>query len=141
MNAQEMFTIMNENPVLHLATMDGDQPRVRGMLLYRADENGIVFHTAYTKDVYTQLKANPKAELCFFGRGVQIRVTGCVEEVYDDELKAEIFAHPSREFLRKWQENGMDADMVRIFAMKKCSAVAWTMETNFAEKQPVTLCC
>lgn len=40
------------------------------MFLYRADENGIIFHTASTKDVYAQIKRNPKAEMCFFGNGI-----------------------------------------------------------------------
>lgn len=140
MNAQEILTLLNENPAFHLATMDGDQPRVRGMLLYRADENGIIFHTASTKDVYEQIKENPKAEMCFFGKGVQVRVTGVLEEVSDEALKEEIYAHPTRKFLQAWREQGIGDDIVRIFVMKKCTAVTWTMETNFAEKNPITLC-
>ncbi len=140
MNAQEILTLLNDNPAFHLATMDGDQPRVRGMLLYRADENGIIFHTASTKDVYEQIKANPKAEMCFFGKGTQVRVTGVLEEVSDEALKAEIYAHPTRKFLQAWREQGIGDDIVRIFVMKKCTAVTWTMETNFAEKNPITLC-
>lgn len=41
MNEKEMYALMNSNPAFHLATVEGDQPRVRGMLLFRADENGI----------------------------------------------------------------------------------------------------
>ena len=43
MTKNEIFQLMNTNPVFHLATMDRDQPRVRGMLLFRADENGLSF--------------------------------------------------------------------------------------------------
>ena len=138
MTKQEMFKLMNENPVFHLATMDGDQPRVRGMLLYKADENGIVFHTASTKDVFTQIKQNPKAEMCFNGDGVQVRVTGVLEQVSDEKLRDEIFAHPTRKFLQAWKAKGIDG-LLQIFVMKKCSAVTWTMETNFDEKKPVEL--
>jgi uncharacterized pyridoxamine 5'-phosphate oxidase family protein len=45
MNKQEMLELMRSNPAFYLATVDGDQPRVRGMLLYKADENGLVFHS------------------------------------------------------------------------------------------------
>lgn len=31
MTKEEIFALMNENPVFHLATMDGDRPHVRGM--------------------------------------------------------------------------------------------------------------
>ena len=139
MTAQEIFKLINENPAFYLATVEGDQPRVRGILLYRADENGFIFHTASTKDVYSQIKKNPKAEMCFSCHGVQIRVTGVLEQVYDDKLREEIFAHPSRKFLQAWVENGID-DLLQIFVMKNCTAVTWTMETNFMAKEPVKLC-
>lgn len=135
---EELFQIMNENPVFHLATMDGDQPRVRGMLLYRADEEGIIFHTASTKEVYAQILANPKAELCFQGQGVQVRVTGTLEQVKDEKLKEEIFAHPTRKFLQAWKEQGIDG-LLQIFCLKNGTAVTWTMETNFDKKEQIQL--
>lgn len=139
MTKQEMFQLMNENPGFHLATVEGDQPRVRGMLLFRADENGIIFHTASTKDVYDQISKNPKAEMCFLGKGTQVRVTGVLQEIHDDALKAEIYAHPSRKFLEQWKEQGIDG-LLRIFVMKNCKAITWTMATNFSEKEPIDLC-
>lgn len=138
MNKEDFFAFMNENPVFHLATVDGDQPRVRGMLLYRADENGVIFHTGAMKDLYTQILANPKAELCFFSKGVQVRVSGVLEKSEDPVLREEIFAHPSRGFLRAWKEKGIDSQL-QVFVLKHGSAVAWTMETNFAKKQPIAL--
>lgn len=138
MEKEQLFKMMNENPAFHLATLDGDQPRVRGMLLYRADEDGIIFHTASTKDVYKQMVAHPKAELCFQANGTQIRVTGEMEIVSDEALKEEIMAHPSRAFLQAWKEMGID-HLLTIFRMRNATAVTWTMETNFAEKEPVKL--
>ena len=135
---EELFQIMNENPVFHLATMDGAQPRVRGMLLYRVDEQGIIFHTASTKDVNQQIQKNPKVELCFQGQGIQIRVSGVLEQVQDDKLRDEIFAHPTRKFLQAWKAQGIDG-LLQIFRLKNGEAVTWTMETNFEEKKPVQL--
>ena len=85
MTSKEILKLVNENPAFHLATVDGDQPRVRGMLLFRADENGFIFHTASTKDVFRQMKENPKAEMCFSCNGTQIRVTGVMEQVFGKE--------------------------------------------------------
>lgn len=138
MNKKEIFQSMNENPVFHLATMDGDQPRVRGMLLFRADEDGIIFHTASTKDLYTQIMKNPKVELCFQCQGNQIRVSGVLEHVEDENLKNEIFNHPTRTFLKAWKENGIDG-LLQIFRLKNGTAVEWTMETNFDKKKPIEL--
>ena len=139
MSEKEMYALMNANPAFHLATVEDDQPRVRGMLLFRADEHGIIFHTASTKDLYAQIKKNPKAEMCFFGDGTQIRVTGVLEQIYDDELREEIFNHPTRQFLQAWKDNGID-HLLQMFRMKNCEAVTWTMATNFDKKQPVLLC-
>ncbi|MBR4093577.1 MAG: pyridoxamine 5'-phosphate oxidase family protein [Oscillospiraceae bacterium] len=138
MTSKEILKLVNENPAFHLATVDGDQPRVRGMLLFRADENGFIFHTASTKDVFRQMKENPKAEMCFSCGGTQIRVTGVMEQVFDEELRAEIFAHPSRKFLQAWIANGID-NLLQVFIMKDCSAVTWTMETNFEPKKTIEL--
>lgn len=135
---EELYQLMNENPVFHLATMDGDQPRVRGMLLFRADEDGIIFHTASTKDVFGQIMKNSKAELCFQGKGCQVRISGTLEQVEDENLKNEIFNHPSRKFLQAWKENGVDG-LLKIFRLKNGTAVEWTMATNFAKKQPIDL--
>lgn len=138
MRKDEIFQLMNENPVLHLATVDGDQPRVRGMLLFRADEEGIIFHTASTKDVFAQIQKNPKVELCFQGNGSQIRVTGVLELIEDVALREEIYNHPTRTFLQAWKENGID-DLLQVFILKNGTAVEWTMDKNFDEKKYIEL--
>jgi len=138
LSRNEIFKLMNENPVFHIATMDGDQPRVRGMLLFRADEDGIIFHTASTKDIYRQVMENPKAELCFQGDGVQIRVTGVLEHLKDEGMREEIFNHPTRKFLQAWKENGID-NLLQVFCLKNGTATQWTMAANFAPKEFVTL--
>lgn len=139
MTANDIFELIGKNPVFHLATMDGDQPRVRGMLLFKADKNGIVFHTASTKDVFRQIMANPKAEMCFSCGEIQIRVTGVLELNEDPALREEIFSHPSRKFLQAWKDNGID-NLMQVFVMKQCTAVTWTMATNFEPKKMITLC-
>ena len=138
MNEQKIYELMNSNLGFYLATMDGDQPRVRGMMLFKADKDGIIFHTASTKDVYKQLQKNPKAELCFNANGVQIRVTGEIEVSTDEKLREDIFSHPTRKFLQAWKENGIDG-LLRIFRLKNGTAVEWTMATNFEQKMPIEL--
>ncbi len=141
MTKNEIFKLISENPVFYLATIDNEQPRVRAMLLYRADENGIIFHTAATKDVYTQLINNPQTEICFSCGEVQVRITGTSEHLDNDTLKHEIFEHPTRKFLKLWQANGVDLDKtVQVFCMKNCSAVTWTMADNFKPKTYIDLC-
>ena len=138
MTKQEAFEIMNSAGVFSLATVDNGLPRVRGCMLYRADENGIIFHTGVFKDLYRQLIANPHAELCFNDpkSGVQIRVSGTMQPINDKALKDEIVAHPSRAFLREWCESDPAFyDHFIVFSMTDGVATSWTMATNNAPKE------
>lgn len=144
MTGQEIIDLINKNPVIHLATVEGDQPRVRGMLLYKADESGIVFHSGTMKDVYRQVVNNPKVELCFndFNNGVQVRISGKLEIVEDNNLKDEIAEHPSRGFLKGWLASISRQEFYEsfvVFRLKNGTATTWTMETNFAPKEYVQL--
>ncbi len=67
----------------YLATVEGDQPRVRPfgtVLLYGGR---LYIQTGKSKDVSKQLARNPKAELCAFKDGVWLRIAG--ELVNDDD--------------------------------------------------------
>lgn len=144
MNKTEILELINKNPAFHLATVEGDQPHCRGMFLYRADENGIVFHTGTMKDLYSQISKNPKAELCFndLQNGVQVRVSGTLEDIDDKAVKDEVAAHPTREFIRKWQAAGIFKDFYKefkVYRLKHGRAVVWTMATNFAPKEYIEL--
>lgn len=140
MNKTEAYEMMRANPGFFLATCEAGQPRVRGMMLYRADEEGILFHTGTTKDVYAQIIKNPRVEMCFndFQTGVQLRVTGELEPVDDPALKDEIAQHPTRGFVKAWRESGVFKDFYAefaVFRMKGGQATVWTMDQNFAPKE------
>jgi len=144
MEKNEIFKILNANPVFHLATCENGQPRVRGMLLYKADENGIIFHTGTFKSLYKQLKNNPKAELCFqdMKNNIQIRVSGTLEETNDSGLKEEILAHPSREFLRQMKQAAGADNFYKtyaVFSLKNAKAVVWTFASNFNPNAEIPL--
>ena len=142
MNKEEVFKSISINPAFFLGTVDGDKPRVRGMLLYKADENGIIFHTASSKDLYAQVLKNKNAELCFNCNGTQIRISGQLEIIEDNALKDEITEHPTRKFLKAWKESGELKDYYKdlaVFSLKNGIATTWTMADNFAEKSYTNL--
>ena len=66
MDLQGCLTFATENPVCYLATVDGDQPRVRAVLMWFAHDHGFYFAILSPKDVSQQLHKNPKAEICFY---------------------------------------------------------------------------
>lgn len=70
----------------YLATVDGDQPRVRPFGTAHIFDGKLYIQTGKVKPVSKQLLANPKAEICAFKDGVWLRVAG--ELVEDDRVKA-----------------------------------------------------
>ncbi|HEY3417308.1 MAG TPA: pyridoxamine 5'-phosphate oxidase family protein [Armatimonadota bacterium] len=138
MTKDEIYAFLNANPVCFLATGEGNQPRVRGMMLFRADEQGIIFHTGKGKDLVAQIEKNPTVELCAFDQKnfVQVRVSGTAEFNDDIALKDEIVAR--HEFLKPVVEQyGYDA--LVVFSVKGKNAAVWTMATNMEPKTVIDL--
>jgi len=72
--------------VYYLATVDGDQPRVRPFGTAHIFEDKLYIQTGKSKPVSKQLAANPKCELCAFKDGVWLRISA--ELVEDDRVEA-----------------------------------------------------
>lgn len=53
MTEQEILEFIRRNPVFALATAEEGRPHVRYMMLYRADEEGLIFNTGENKDFLT----------------------------------------------------------------------------------------
>ena len=62
---EEIREFANQNPTTWLSTSVGDQPHLRAMAMWFADESGFYFHTGTQKRLSVQLKNNPKVELGF----------------------------------------------------------------------------
>ena len=60
---KEVLQFLRENPTFYIATADGDQPRVRPFGALTDYDGKIYLVTSNTKNVYAQLKKNPKFEL------------------------------------------------------------------------------
>ena len=70
----------------YLATVEGDQPRVRPFGTAHIFEGRLYIQTGKMKPVSKQLTDNPKAEICAFHNGIWLRVAG--ELVEDDRVEA-----------------------------------------------------
>ena len=138
MTKKEILEFITQNPVFSLATTEGNQPHVRLIMLYKADDNGIIFCTGRDKDVNKQLSKNPAVELCFYNadKGCQIRVEGTAEMVNDLELKMQVVEQFT--FLKPWVESE-GYEILIPFCLKNGKAVVWTMETNLEPKKYVQL--
>ncbi len=79
---ERVYQFLNEAKTYYLATVEGDQPRVRAFgtaLLY---EGKLYIQTGKIKNVSKQIAANPKVEICAVKGGKWVRIAG--ELVNDD---------------------------------------------------------
>ena len=82
---EKVCKFLEECGTYYLATVDGDQPRVRPFGTVLVFEDKLYIQTGKVKPVSRQLAANPKAEICAFKDGKWIRVSG--ELVNDDRIE------------------------------------------------------
>ena len=85
---QEVYEFLKACGTYYLATMDGDQPRVRPFGTIHLFEGKLYIQTGKVKDVSKQIQANPKVEICGFKGGEWLRVTGKL--IRDDRKIAKV---------------------------------------------------
>ena len=99
---QRVHDFLKEAGTYYLATVDGDQPRVRPFGTILMYEGKLYIQTGKIKPVSKQIVANPKVELCAFMNGEWIRVAGSLVE--DDRIEARqamLDAYPSLQAMYK----------------------------------------
>lgn len=79
---------LKDAEVYYLATVDGDQPRVRPFGTAHIFEDKLYIQTGKAKDVYKQISDNPKVEICAVKGGDWLRISG--ELVEDDRREARV---------------------------------------------------
>ena len=137
MDFTECIKFATENPVTYIATVDGDQPRVRAFAMWFADETGFYYHTGTPKNVYRQLKKNPKVELCFFkpgeGAGTMMRLAGKVEVLNDKALEERLYRE--RPWVQDLLKTAPEGGSVAMFRVAHGEAYFWTMADNMRERE------
>lgn len=81
-----VYNFLKDAGVYYLATVEGDQPRVRPFGTANIFEGKLYIQTGKVKPTSRQLLANPKAEISAFHEGKWIRLSG--ELVEDDRFEA-----------------------------------------------------
>lgn len=81
-----IYDFLKKADVYYLATVDGDQPRVRPFGTINLFEGKLYIQTGKVKPTSHQLAANPKAEICAFTEGTWVRIA--CELVEDDRFEA-----------------------------------------------------
>jgi uncharacterized pyridoxamine 5'-phosphate oxidase family protein len=75
-----VFDFLKKVNTYYLATVDGDQPRVRPFGTINIFDGKLYIQSGKSKEVAKQIKANPKVELSAFDGETWIRVSGTLVE-------------------------------------------------------------
>lgn len=83
---ERVCQFLKDAGVYYLATVEGNQPRVRPFGTAHIFENKLYIQTGKVKPCSKQILENPKVEICAFQSGTWVRIAG--ELVEDDRVEA-----------------------------------------------------
>ena len=102
---EEVIQFLKECGTYYLATVEGDQPRVRPFGTAHVFEGKLYIQTGKGKPVSDQMTANPKIEICAFQKGQWLRIQAvAVEDDRVEARKSMLDAYPN---LRKMSDPGV----------------------------------
>ncbi|ALB44735.1 MULTISPECIES: pyridoxamine 5'-phosphate oxidase family protein [Clostridium] len=111
----EVLEFLLNNPTFYIATMDGDQPRVRPFGAVMKYNDKLYFATNNTKSVFEQLVANPKVEISTTSpKGEWIRLTG--KAVFDSSTEVKSAMLESVPSLKKMYS--LDDNIFEVFYLE-----------------------
>ena len=103
---QEVYDFLKKCGTYYIATVEGDQPRVRPFGTIDIFEGKLYIQTGKIKNVSKQMGTNPKIEICAFDGAKWIRVQAVA--VADDRIEAKqhmLDAYPSLQGMYKADDN------------------------------------
>lgn len=93
---QKVCDFLKKAETYYLATVEGDQPRVRPFGTAHIFEGKLYIQTGKAKAVSKQLATNPKVEICAFNGGMWLRLSGeLTEDDRSEARKSMLDAYPN----------------------------------------------
>ncbi len=133
MDLKEYAQFANDNPTCYLATVEVDQPRVRALGMWYADETGFYFQSQSVKAMVKQLEKNPKVEAyyCTNDHSKVMRVSGKVKFIDDVALRARCIEE--RPFVKNFGITDPSNPLLAVFHLYTGEAYFWTMSDSMKE--------
>lgn len=127
---QRVYNFLKKCETYYIATVEGDQPRVRPFGTVNIFENKIYIQTGKVKNVSKQMKINPQIEICGMADGKWIRIEATAVEDNRRHAKEHMLdAYP----ILKGQYSA-DDDNTQVLYLKDVTATI----SSFTEK-PTTI--
>jgi len=126
---KEVYEFLQKCGTFYLATMDGDQPRVRPFGAIDVFEDKLYIETGKVKNVSKQMMANPKIEISGMADGKWIRIEAVAVE--DDRIEVRhhmLNAYPMLQGMYKADDGNM-----QVLYLKNAMATI----SSFSEKPVV----
>ena len=115
---KRVLEFLKKAEVYYLATVEGDQPRVRPFGTAHEFEGRLYIQTGKVKPVSHQIAENPKAEICAFTDGAWVRIAcTLVEDDRTEAKKSMLDAYPMLRGM--YDEND---ENTQVFYMKDATA-------------------
>ena len=116
---KRVYDFLKEAATYYLATVDGEQPRVRPFGTVNIFEGKLYIQTGKGKAVANQIAANPKVEMCAMKGDEWIRVAATLVE--DDRVEAQERMLNSYPNLRAMYKTGPDGNTI-VYYLKDATA-------------------
>ena len=115
----KVLKFLKDAETYYLATVEGDQPRVRPFGTAHIFEGKLYIQTGKVKDVSKQLHQNPKAEICAFKNGEWLRVSGkLIEDDRNEARQSMLDAYPSLQKMYKADDGNTE-----VFYFENATAI------------------
>lgn len=127
----KVLKFLKDAETYYLATVEGDQPRVRPFGTAHVFEGKLYIQTGKVKDVSKQLHQNPKAEICAFKNGEWLRVSGkLIEDNRNEARQSMLDAYPSLQKMYKADDGNTE-----VFYFENATAIfsSFTHEPQIIE--------
>jgi len=122
-NIEKVCQFLDEAQTYYLATVEGDQPRVRPFGTALIYDGRLYIQTGRVKPVSKQIAANPKVEICAFKDGKWLRVSG--ELVDDNNREVKVAMLEKIPALKSMYS--VDDDNTQVLYFKNATAVFSSM--------------
>ena len=127
----KVLKFLKDAETYYLATVEGDQPKVRPFGTAHIFEGKLYIQTGKVKDVSKQLHQNPKAEICAFKNGEWLRVSGkLIEDDRNEARQSMLAAYPSLQKMYKADDGNTE-----VFYFENATAIfsSFTHEPQIIE--------
>ena len=115
----KVLKFLKDVETYYLATVEGDQPRVRPFGTAHVFEGKLYIQTGKVKDVSKQLHQNPKAEICAFKNGEWLRVSGkLIEDDLNEARQSMLDSYPSLQKMYKADDGNTE-----VFYFENATAI------------------